>query len=107
MGLEGINTCFIINPIDEPGKKLNSGDEFMKLNIFNEQTVRNKCFSINEVVSAFTLLCPLVPVWIEIAAMERRGDTLFVRLDCSRRFRKPSLLRNIETGHPPFKISIK
>lgn len=44
-----------------------------------------------------------VPIWINISLNEIKGEKLVFNFKTSLRFRKPSLLRNAETGHPPFK----
>lgn len=35
---------------------------------------------------------------------KKESDFILMNLECSLRFRKPSLLRNQETGHAPFKV---
>lgn len=47
-----------------------------------------------------------VPIWINISLNEIKGEKLVFNFKTSLRFRKPSLLRNAETGHPPFKAII-
>lgn len=102
-GIELKNYAFIINPIIEKGKPLSSKDDVMRLNILNESRLNGKSFNLDEVVALLTFYAPLVPIWIEVRLKEVEEDKVLFQLDCSIRFRKPSLLRNQETGHPPFK----
>ena len=94
---------FKINTIEEKGKPLSSRDETMSLTIFYEKRINKRFFELDEVVSAFTALKPLVPLWINVIFLEASDGVAKFRLDCSKRFRQPSLLHNQETGHPPFK----
>lgn len=45
----------------------------------------------------------MVPIWINVSFVEMEGEIGIFRLETSLRFRKPTLLRNADTGHPPFK----
>jgi len=105
----GINLsdyAFIINPVTEKGKPLNGKDEVMRLNIINKDRVNNKLFSKEEVISMLTFFKPFVPIWIDVEHIPTYKDKLVFQLNCSVRLRKPSLLRNQESGHPPFKAII-
>ena len=55
----------------------------------------------------FRGLAPLFPIWINVSICNINEEELVILLETSLRFRKPSLLRNQETGHPPFKAVIK
>ena len=45
----------------------------------------------------------LVPLWINVS-LNGAGDNIFIfNFETSLRLRKPSLLRNVETGHAPFR----
>lgn len=92
-----------IHPVKENGKKLNSKDDFMRLNILTEENIGGKELTIDEIVGVLAGLMPLVPIWIEVVLEEIRNHTLLFQLNCSMRFRKPSLLNYQETGHPSFK----
>lgn len=98
------NHGFLINPVVEPGKILNAKDEVMRLQILNKKKVENHIFSKEEVVSMLTFFSPLVPVWINLSYVSECREKLIFNLDCSLRLRKPSLLRNQELGHPPFRV---
>lgn len=103
-GIESQNYLFIINPIKESGKPLNSKDDVMRLNILSEKNIKGKSFNINEVVALLTFYSPLVPIWIEVRLKNIEENEAVFQLNCSLRLRKPSLLRNQETEHPPFKV---
>lgn len=98
------NFQFVINPIQEKNKSLNSKDDFMRLNILSVENIGNKVMDIDSVVSILGGLIPLVPIWINVRLekLEEKKATFY--LECSLRFRKPSLLNNVETGHAPFKM---
>ena len=95
---------FVINPVQEKNKSLNSKDDFIRLNILSVKNIGNKVMDIDSVVSVLGGLIPLVPIWINVRLekVEKRKATF--HLECSLRFRKPSLLNNVETGHAPFKM---
>lgn len=102
-GIELKNYIFIVDPIIERGKPLSSKDDVMRLNILNKKNINGKFFNLDEVVALLTFYVPLVPIWIEVRLKEVEENKVIFQLDCSMRFRKPSLLRNQETEHPPFK----
>lgn len=94
---------FKINPIVEQGKSMQAKDEMMRLNILSPNRVEAKVFTMDEVVSMLAFYYPLVPIWIDVKLDQYTDEEVEFRLDCSVRLRKPSLLRNQETGHPPFR----
>ncbi|MGN0575486.1 MAG: hypothetical protein ACI4J2_05585 [Ruminococcus sp.] len=101
-----IETC------EEKGKHLNTYDEIMHLNVLNVNKINKMTFTIDQALDSLALLIsaynmPLVPIWINVEYSCNRDDFSIYKLICSRRYRKPSLLRNQETGHPPFKAVIK
>lgn len=97
---------FKINPIIEQGKNMQAKDEMMRLDILNPDRVRGKTFTIDEIVSMLTFFNPLVPIWIDVKLDRYTDEEAEFQLDCSLRLRKPSLLRNQESGHPPFKAVV-
>lgn len=97
---------FIINPILEEGKPRLALDEFMRLNVLNPKFIKQKKFNLEEVVTMLAFHSPFVPIFINIKVIDSEGDEFCLQLDVSLRFRKPSLLRNEETGHAPFKVVI-
>lgn len=95
---------FTINPVLEENKPLFAIDEFMRLNVLNPKFIEGKIFSLTEIVTTLAFHSPLVPIWINIIMLRSEDKKIFFQLDVSLRFRKPSLLRNQETGHAPFKV---
>lgn len=93
---------YIIVPVYEENKKYNSKDDFMRLLYLNEQRINNRHWDIDEIVDLFSGLCPLYPIWIDISIYDKKNK--IIELRHSLRFRKPSQLRNVDTGHPPFKV---
>lgn len=84
----------------EEGKTHNSKDDYMWLSIFNEGNLRGRLLNIEQVVNMFSSLAPLYPLWIKVYFKEEG----IVELNTSLRFRKPSVIKYKETGHPPFTI---
>lgn len=100
------NCKFWINPIIEQGKSMQAKDEIMRLNILSPDRVKEKTFTMDEVVSMLTFFSPLVPLWINCKMVRHTDEEIEIQLDCSLRLRKPSLLRNQELGYPPFKAIV-
>ncbi len=97
------NLRFKIIPIYENGKSFNGLDNQMRLVALSEKNVGNRLLTIEETVNLVACQSPFVPIWINISMNEIREDRMIFDFETSLRFRKPSLLRNQETGHPPFK----
>lgn len=98
---------FTIDPIYEPNKSLDSMDDIMRLIIFSEKNIGGKIFSIDETVKLMTVHQPFVPIWINVIYLETIDNYALFKLETSLRVRKPSLLRNAETLHPPFKAILQ
>ncbi|MDR6553467.1 hypothetical protein [Paenibacillus qinlingensis] len=94
---------FILVPIKESGKSLNSTDEYLHRGMLNEKNLNGRELDLDTVVNMLTCRIPLCPIWIKVLLKESREDLLIFELQTSLRFRKPSELQNQETGHPPFK----
>lgn len=94
---------FRINPVVEPGKSMLASDDIMRLSVIPPDRVAGKTFTIDDVVSMLTLFSPLVPIWIDVKLNQYTDEEAEFQLNCSLRLRKPSLLRNQESGHPPFR----
>ncbi|MBA4538799.1 hypothetical protein H1Z61_17120 [Bacillus aquiflavi] len=105
-GISSNNYKFIIEPIEEEGKTLDGGDEMMKRLVLSKDNIGGKRLLINDVVGILGGLFPRAPIWINVSFVEIDGDTAIFKLETSLRFRKPTLLRNAETGHAPFKAII-
>lgn len=97
------NLRFKIIPIYENGKSFNGLDNQMRLIALSEKNVGNRLMTIEDTVDLVACQSPFVPIWINISMNEIREDRMIFDFETSLRFRKPSLLRNQETGHPPFK----
>lgn len=97
---------FVIEPVEEQGKVLDGGDEMMKRLVLSKENIGGKKLLLEEVAGVLGGLFPKAPIWINVSFMEMEGDAVIFKLETSLRFRKPSLLRNAETGHAPFNIII-
>ncbi|MFC5611816.1 hypothetical protein [Metabacillus niabensis] len=93
---------FIIEPVEEHGKMLDGSDEMMKRLVLSKENIGGKKLLIEDVVGVLGGLFPKAPLWVNVSFMEMEGDTAIFKLETSLRFRKPTLLRNAETGHAPF-----
>ncbi len=102
-GIQFTEDAFIINTIFEEGKILNGKEEVMRLNILNKSRIDKHIFTKDEVVSMLTFFSPLVPIWIDIKYVPNYEGKSVFELNCSLRLRKPSLLKNQDSGHPPFR----
>lgn len=100
------NLRFKIIPIYENGKTFNGLDNQMRLIALSEKNVGNRLLTIEETVNLVLCKSPFVPIWINVSLNEISGERMIFNFETSLRFRKPSLLRNQETGHPPFKAII-
>jgi hypothetical protein len=94
---------FLIIPVYEEGKTYNSKDDYMRLWVLSEKNLKNRYFDLEGVVKLFSGLAPLFPLWINISVKEIQMDGVVFEIKTSLRFRKPSLLKNQDTTHPPFK----
>ncbi|WP_338708979.1 hypothetical protein [Paenibacillus amylolyticus] len=97
---------FIIEPVEEQGKMLDGGDEMMKRLVLSKENIGGKKLLLEDVVGVLGGLFPKAPIWINVSFIEIEGDTAIFKLETSLRFRKPTLLRNAETGHAPFKAIV-
>jgi len=98
----GENSKFIITTIEERGKSLNSTDEYLYRGMLNSNNLDGREFDIDSVIKILGCRVPLCPLWIKVLLKEVRAEAPVIELQTSLRFRKPSLLQNQETGHPPF-----
>lgn len=106
--IEVHNRCykFIIVPVYEKNKPLNALDDLMRLVLLSEKNIGNRLLSIEQTINLIGCHSPLVPIWINVSLSEINDTDIIFRLETSLRCRKPSLLRNAETGHPPFKAIV-
>ena len=84
-------------------KPFNGLDDLMRLVVLSEKNVGNRLLTVEETVNLVACRSPFVPIWINISLNEISEHQIIFNFETSLRFRKPSLLRNVETGHPPFK----
>lgn len=106
--MEGINVDendirFKIIPVYEKDKSFNGLDDTMRLVLLSEKNIGNKLFTLDETVKLVAWNAPFVPIWINISRNRKEEDKIIFDFETSLRLRKPSLLRNADTGHPPFK----
>lgn len=97
---------FKIIPVYERNKSFNAVDDSMRLIALSEKNIGNRLLSLEKTVNLLACQSPLVPIWINISLREADSDKIVFNFETSLRFRKPSLLRNAETGHPPFRAVI-
>ncbi|MBC2119940.1 hypothetical protein [Listeria marthii] len=102
-GLQNGEIRFVIVPVEEKGKLLDGSDEMMKRLVLTKENIGNKQLVLNDVVDVLGGLFPKAPIWINVSFLEMNGEKAIFKLETSLRFRKPTLLRNAETGHAPFK----
>ena len=98
------NIKFVVVPIVEVGKKLNTTDDYMRLGILNKENLGNSYFTLDEVIGMFSGPDSRFPLWVTVEVLEERGNECIIELKTSLRFRTPSILQNQDTGHPPFKV---
>lgn len=101
------NIRFIIMPVYEKDKSFNGTDDLMRLVILSEKNVGDRLLTVDETVNLVACNSPLVPIWINISFNRMEQEKVIFNFETSLRFRKPSLLRNAETGHAPFKAILK
>lgn len=104
--LDKLNFRFKIIPVYEKDKSFNGTDDLMRLVALSEKNVGNRLLTIDEIVNLVACKSPLVPIWINISLNRIEEGKIIFNFETSLRFRKPSLLRNVETGHPPFRAVI-
>ena len=97
---------FRIIPVYEKENPLDARDDIMRLVLLSEKNVGNRLLNVKETVKLVACMSPFVPIWIHISFDKTDGEKLIFNFETSLRLRKPSLLRNAETGHPPFKAII-
>lgn len=102
-GLQSDEIRFVIVPVEEKGKMLDGSDEMMKRLVLTKENIGNKQLVLKDVVDVLGGLFPKAPIWINVSFLEMNGEKAIFKLETSLRFRKPTLLRNSETGHTPFK----
>lgn len=105
--LDELSFRFKIIPVYEKDKSFNGTDDLMRLVALSEKNIGNRLLTIDETVNLVACQSPFVPIWINISLNKIEKEKIIFNFETSLRFRKPSLLRNAETGHPPFKAVIR
>lgn len=100
------NIKFKISPVEEKGKGYNAKDDIMRLVLLSEKNIGGRFLSFDSAVGMLTSFVPFVPIRINVSFQKKEDEIYLFELETSYRIRKPSLLRNVETGHPPFKASM-
>lgn len=106
LGMELQELKFKIVVVHEPNKPLNARDDSMRLVALSEKNVGTRLLSLDEVSTLLSCNAPFVPIWIDVSLFQFKENETIFKLETSLRFRKPSLLRNVETGHAPFRAII-
>lgn len=94
---------FKIIPVYEKNKSFNGLDNVMRLVLLSEKNIGNRLLTLEETVRLVACNAPFVPIWINISLNRRENEKIVFNFETSLRLRKPSLLRNADTGHAPFK----
>ena len=97
---------FNIIPVYEKDKSFDGRDDMMRLVLLSEKNIGNKLLTLDEIVKLVAWSVPFVPIWINISLNEKKEGKIIFNFETSLRLRKPSLLRNADTGHAPFKAII-
>lgn len=97
---------FRITAIHEVNKKLNSTDDMARLWLLSDKNIKGRSMTMDQVIDLFSGLSPLFPIWINVSIERIEDGCITFELETSMRFRKPTLLHNQETEHPPFKAVI-
>lgn len=82
--------------------KYNSVDDYIRLGMLEKTDLANHYFNLEEAVDFLALPNNRFPLWIKVIFKETLNETLVFELKTSMRYRTPTQLKYIETGHPPF-----
>lgn len=94
-----------IVPVKEVGKTLTTQDNYLRLGMLNEDNLSKvDTLSFNQVLKMLSCAMPLCPIWIDIELKEMKNNQVVVEIKTSLRFRKPKILHNQDSGHPPFRV---
>lgn len=105
-GIEGQTYRFRVTPVVEKGKPMMAEDEIMRLGVLNPRHIHDKIYTEDDIVTILSFFSPKVPIWINLSYIKSEKEYILMNLECSLRLRKPSLLRNQESGHAPFKVIV-
>lgn len=93
---------FTIHPVEERNVTYNSLDDLVRLWVLTRKNIENRQFTLDEVVNFLSQPNYRYPLWIKVTLSEFTAKEIFFELNVSMRFRAPTQLKYIETGHPPF-----
>lgn len=93
---------FTITPVSENNVKYNSTDDYIRLWMLNEKNIKDRFFNTDEAINFLAQPNSKYPNWIKIKLAEETATQLTFELQISMRFRPPTQLKYIDTGHPPF-----
>lgn len=96
------NIKFIITPIKEVNVKYNSFDDYVRLGMLDKTNFKDRYFSIDEVADFLAFPNQKYPIWIKVLLKDESDGNLIFELQTSMRYRTPTQLKYIESGHPPF-----
>ena len=93
---------FIVTPIKEENVKYNTVDDSARLWMLTQANLKDRHFTLDEVVDFLSLPNQRFPLWIKIFLNRELDEKLIFELKISMRYRTPTQLKYIESGHPPF-----
>lgn len=93
---------FVVVPIYETNAKYTSADDYLRLTLLSEKNLVGRLFDAAKAATFLSGPNSSYPLWIDVVHKEDTADYSLFELKISMRFRKPSELRNKDTGHPPF-----
>lgn len=96
------NIRFIITPIKETNVKYSSLDDYIRLGMLADANLNDRYFSLDEVTDFLVFPSHKFPIWIKVLFKEESNGYFTFELKTSMRFRTPTQLKYIESGHPPF-----
>lgn len=94
---------FVVVPVYEQSAKHSSLDDYMRLALLNDDNVKGRLFDLEGATSLLSGPNSSYPLWVNVLLKKHDAEGYLFELEFSTRFRKPSELKNNETGHPPFK----
>ncbi|MCP2028307.1 hypothetical protein L1276_003477 [Flavobacterium sp. HSC-32F16] len=93
---------FTVNPVKETNVTYNSTDDFVLKWVLTEKNIIGRLFNTDEVVTLLSFPNHRYTLWIKVNLSETSEEKLIFELSISMRFRTPTQLKHIDTGHPPF-----
>ncbi len=94
---------FTIVATYEKDKPYNGLDDMMRLLYLSEKNVGGRLWNVQDTIDLVACNHPFVPTKINISLDRRENGLIIFNFVTTSRFREPSLLGNVDTGHPPFR----